>query len=128
SDTDLARLYRGCLFTVFPSLYEGWGLPVTESLAFGKPCLVAKCSALTEAGGRLARYFDPDSVSDTYILVRTTIEDAASLRAWEAEVTCSFESISWNSTAAELLRHIQIAPDPTLTVRKRGLNAEAAGV
>jgi glycosyltransferase involved in cell wall biosynthesis len=46
SDAELASLYRGCRFTLFPSLYEGWGLPVTESLAFGKPCLVARNSSL----------------------------------------------------------------------------------
>ena len=60
-DAELASLYRGCLFTVFPSLYEGWGLPVTESLAFGKPCLAAGTTSLPEAGGGLARYFDPEA-------------------------------------------------------------------
>lgn len=39
SDEELRGLYRNCLFTVFPSLYEGWGLPVTESLLLGGPAL-----------------------------------------------------------------------------------------
>src|ERR1700739_3281778 len=59
-EADLASLYRHCLFSVFPSLYEGWGLPVTESLAFGRPCIIAKTTSLPEAGGSLARYIDPD--------------------------------------------------------------------
>ena len=45
TDAELAALYQGCQFTVFPSLYEGWGLPVTESLAFGKPCLASSATA-----------------------------------------------------------------------------------
>ena len=50
-DTDLASLYHGCLFTLLPSFFEGWGLPVRESLAFGKPCLIAYRTSLPEAGG-----------------------------------------------------------------------------
>ena len=39
SDAELRALYDGCLFTLLPSWFEGWGLPVSESLALGKPCL-----------------------------------------------------------------------------------------
>ena len=59
TDAELKRLYAGCLFTVFPSFYEGWGLPVSESLAFGRPCFASNATSLPEAGGNLARYFDP---------------------------------------------------------------------
>ena len=37
SDAELETLYEDCLFTLFPSFYEGWGLPVTESLAMARP-------------------------------------------------------------------------------------------
>jgi len=52
SDAQLAWLYRRCLFTVFPSLYEGWGLPVAESLAVGKVCLASNASSIPEVGHR----------------------------------------------------------------------------
>jgi hypothetical protein len=42
SDPELLALYRGCLFSIFPSFTEGWGLPVGESLALGKPCLASR--------------------------------------------------------------------------------------
>jgi glycosyltransferase involved in cell wall biosynthesis len=42
SDRDLTFLYQNCLFTIYPSFAEGWGLPVGESLGYGKPCIASK--------------------------------------------------------------------------------------
>jgi glycosyltransferase involved in cell wall biosynthesis len=106
SDPELAALYRGCLFTVFPSLYEGWGLPVTESLAFGKPCVAARGSSLPEAGGTLVRYLDPDSASDAYTVIRAVIEDPDGLRAWQAEVVRSFVPVAWADTAMAIWHEV----------------------
>ncbi len=49
ADAELFWLYRHCLFSVFPSLYEGWGLPVVECLALGKPCICSNAPAVSEA-------------------------------------------------------------------------------
>ena len=57
SDTELDALYRGCLCTVFNSRYEGWGLPVTESIGYGKVPIVADNSSLRQAGGEAALFF-----------------------------------------------------------------------
>jgi len=103
-DAELAALYRGCLFTVFPSLYEGWGLPVTESFSFGKPCVTARGGSLAEAGGALARYLDADSASDAYRVIRAVIDDPDGLRAWQAEVARGFSPVAWRETAAAILR------------------------
>jgi glycosyltransferase involved in cell wall biosynthesis len=56
-DATLAAAYRECAFTVYPSLLEGFGLPVLESLSYGRPCVCASHGALGEAahgGGCLA--------------------------------------------------------------------------
>jgi glycosyltransferase involved in cell wall biosynthesis len=108
SDAELASLYRDCQFTLFPSLYEGWGLPVTESLLFGKPCLAARATALPEAGGRFARYFDPESVSDAYGLIRSVVEDPDGLRAWQAEIVRDFAPVPWTATSEAILRILGI--------------------
>jgi len=50
NDAELSYLYRHCLFTVYPSLSEGWGLPVGESLAYGKFCIASSASSLPEVG------------------------------------------------------------------------------
>lgn len=58
SDAELALLYRNCSFTILASHYEGWGLPVGESLSYGKTAVVADNSSLPEVGGDLVRYCD----------------------------------------------------------------------
>ena len=50
ADEELAWLYENCLFTVFPSEAEGWGLPLTEALDRGKYCLASDNTSLKEAG------------------------------------------------------------------------------
>jgi len=58
-DGGLSWLYKNCLFTVFPSFYEGWGMPVAESLAYGKLCLSSNTSSMPEIAGDLIDYFSP---------------------------------------------------------------------
>ncbi|TCD11305.1 glycosyltransferase [Oricola cellulosilytica] len=48
TDAELAALYEDCFFTVFPSLEEGFGLPILESLSYGKPCICADFGAMGE--------------------------------------------------------------------------------
>lgn len=103
SDAELQQLYAGCLFTLFPSFYEGWGLPVTESLAFGRPCVISNSTSLPEAGGTLARYFDPDDLNEAYRVIRSTIEDREGLKNWQARVTRDFRIVSWETAARSLL-------------------------
>jgi len=115
TDVELAALYRGCLFTLFPSLYEGWGLPVTESLAFGKPCIISNRTSLPEAGGTLARVFDPDNLHDAYQVIRQTIEDRAGLARWEAQVQREFRLVPWSATVDAILAGLKFsAEDATL--------------
>ena len=107
SDPALAQLYRGCLFTLFPSFYEGWGLPVTESLAFGKPCIISIATSLPEAGGMLARYFDPDNLGDALRVIRATIEDRAGLAEWQERVVREFRLVSWGTAAEALIAGLE---------------------
>ncbi|RZI85091.1 MAG: glycosyltransferase family 1 protein [Rubrivivax sp.] len=64
SDAELAALYCNCLFTVYPSLQEGWGLPVGESAWFSSPILASTASSIPEVCGSLIDYMNPDSVDD----------------------------------------------------------------
>jgi glycosyltransferase involved in cell wall biosynthesis len=109
SDAELAALYRGCLFTVFPSLYEGWGLPVTESLTFGKPCVISNATSLPEAGGTLARYFDPENIAEATRVIHETIADRAALAAWERRIATEFQPVAWDVSAQAIIEALGVA-------------------
>lgn len=59
SDEELGLLYVGATATIFPSLYEGFGLPVLESMACGTPVISSNTSSLPEVGGDVPVYIDP---------------------------------------------------------------------
>jgi glycosyltransferase involved in cell wall biosynthesis len=102
-DATLAALYRGARFTLFPSLYEGWGLPVTESLSFGKVCLASSAASLPEAGGAFCLYHDPDSVTDAARLVRRAIEEPGLIAELEARIAAEYRPTPWTATARAVL-------------------------
>jgi len=58
-DPELVWLYEHSLFSVYPSFFEGWGLPVAESLALGTPCVTSNAPAVVEASGGVAPALDP---------------------------------------------------------------------
>jgi glycosyltransferase involved in cell wall biosynthesis len=116
SDEELEALYDGCLFTLFPSFYEGWGLPVSESLAFGRPCIISKATSLPEAGSSLARYIDPYSVTDAYRVIRETIEDQAGLLAWRDRVRREFRPVEWSESAHAIVRALDLLSDAAASV------------
>lgn len=60
-DRGLHWLYENCNFTIYPSYYEGWGLPVAESLVYAKPCIASNSSSIPEVAGELIEYFSPFS-------------------------------------------------------------------
>jgi glycosyltransferase involved in cell wall biosynthesis len=64
SDESLMHFYSNALLFVFPSLYEGFGIPVLEAMQCGCPVLLSDNSSLPEVGGNAAEYFDPFQPDD----------------------------------------------------------------
>src|SRR4029077_7740460 len=58
-DSELAALFQSCRAVLFPSLYEGFGMPVLEAMAFGKVVLCSNVTSLPEIAGDAALFFDP---------------------------------------------------------------------
>ena len=58
-ENQLSSVWRGCSFLIFPSLYEGFGIPVLEAMEFGKPVLCSNSTSLPEVAGNAALFFDP---------------------------------------------------------------------
>lgn len=102
-DATLASLYQGARFTVFPSLYEGWGLPVSESLAFGKVCIASASTSIQEAGGMFCLYHDPDSVTDALALYRRAITEPALIASLEARIAAAYRPTPWSRSAEAVL-------------------------
>jgi glycosyltransferase involved in cell wall biosynthesis len=101
-DATLSALYEGCLFTLFLSYYEGWGLPVSDSLAFGKVCVASERTSMPEAGGEFCVYVDPDNTTATFERIRSLIENPGELDALEHRLQSSFRPTSWSETADEI--------------------------
>lgn len=99
TDTELKALYEASLFCVFPSLYEGWGLPVGEALAMGKVVLASDRGSLPEVGGELVKYIDPWSAQAWAKALLEMVEDKPVLRQWEQNVQDNYVTRTWESAA-----------------------------
>jgi glycosyltransferase involved in cell wall biosynthesis len=113
SDRELEALYQNCLFTLFPSFYEGWGLPVTESLSFGRTVAAAYRASIPEAGGVFCDYFDPDNLHDAYRVVARLINDPAHRLSLEQLIEREFSPPSWADSAAVITSALTSIHSPT---------------
>ena len=102
-DADLPALYSGAEFFAYPSLYEGFGLPVLEALACGTPVLTSDNSCLPEAGGEGALYIDAESVESIAEGI-TRLATLPDLRArLSAAGVVHARSFSWERSLDQLL-------------------------
>lgn len=101
SDEELSWLYSNCLFTVYPSFYEGWGMPIAESIMRGAPCLSSNTSSMKEVAPGYANYFNPNSTDECLdgIIKMLVPEHLAKVR----EKIKFFESTSWDDSFKQVL-------------------------
>jgi glycosyltransferase involved in cell wall biosynthesis len=103
TDAELQRAYDSCLFTVFPSLCEGWGLPIAESLAHGKFCVASSRSSIPEVAGSLIDYFDPTNEKDALAKIERPLIDPAYLAEREARLRLEYRPRTWADCAHALI-------------------------
>lgn len=103
-DSTLDWLYRNCLFTVFPSLYEGWGLPVAESLKYGKVCIASNATSIPEIAPEQTDLIDPYDFVSWYGRIKEYITDRRALERREAEIK-KYQPFSWKESAKSLLSY-----------------------
>ena len=102
TDEQLEQLYRHALFVMIPSFYEGWGLPVSESLARGKACLISNRGALPEAGQELVETFNPDNLEDGLAKAARMMFDTGALAKAEQVIRSYFKPVGWEVAAREI--------------------------
>jgi len=99
-DSDIAYLHERSLCSIYPSLYEGWGLPVGEAAWFGRTCITSQESSLPEVCGILADYVDPRSPDDIAAKVRRVVADRERLQQRE-RLLGSVRLRTWREVAGE---------------------------
>lgn len=99
SDAELPDLYRNAVAFVFPSLQEGFGLPVLEAMACGTPVVTSQCSSLPEVAGDAALLVDPRSVASIAASLRRLIDEGERERL-RARGLLQAAKFSWHQTAS----------------------------
>lgn len=103
-DEDLPALYNGARLFVYPSLFEGFGLPPLEAMACGTPVVASRCSSLPEVLGDAAALVDPYSVEDIAEKIRLLLLDARYSRDLAERGLARARRFSWRNTAEETLK------------------------
>ena len=105
-DNELDWYYKNCESTIYPSKYEGWGLPVAESLGHGRMCLASNASSIPEISSDLPEFFDPFDVHGLVTLVERVLDDPAWVQHREETIRTEFRPTEWRETAAQVLAAI----------------------
>lgn len=104
-DDELAWLYSHCLFTVQPSLYEGWGIPVAESLARGVPCACSNFGAMKEIGKEFVEQFSPVSTDECLAAVQRWLDPTALEKARKRIL--QYRRFSWDDSFQQLSTYLK---------------------
>jgi glycosyltransferase involved in cell wall biosynthesis len=102
-EADIAAVYSAATVFIFPSLYEGFGLPPLEAMACGTPCVVSNSSSLPEVTGRAAMMFNPTSVEQLVECVARVLKDQGLREKLRAEGLRQSALFSWERAAEETL-------------------------
>jgi glycosyltransferase involved in cell wall biosynthesis len=98
---ELPLLYGAASVTVMPSLYEGFGLPVLESMACGTPVVSSNAASLPEIGGDAACYFDPTDLESLAGAIQSVWSDAELRAEMRQRGLVQAGRFSWDRAAKE---------------------------
>lgn len=107
SDDDLPALYALATLFVYPSLYEGFGLPIAEAMACGAPVLSSNASSLPEVAGDAALYFDPYNVDVLAEAMQRALSDESLRADLRARGFAQAKKFSWERAARQLWQYLE---------------------
>lgn len=102
-ENDLAGLYNYADVFIFPSFYEGFGLPVLEAMSIGTPVLTSRTSSLPEVGGNAAVYFDPFDIYDIRQQLCKVLFDEDLKKSMVQNGYVQIQKFSWNKCARQTM-------------------------
>lgn len=103
SDMELSDLYAGATASFFPSLYEGFGLPILESMACGTPCVTASNSSLAEVGGDAALYVNPLCIEEMLQIMEAFENDTVDMESLRNKSIIQASKFTWRKCAEATL-------------------------
>ena len=108
SDMDLHLLYLNCKFTIYPSTYEGWGLPISESFSYGKACISSSCSSMNEICPTSSVFVtNPLFPEDWADVIENLLRNNKKLLHIENNILNKYERNNWNKVTINLLKYIK---------------------
>lgn len=103
NDEELAEYYRNALLFVFPSRYEGFGIPLLEAFSCETPVACSDTSSFPEVAGDAAFYFNPDSEESICNCIREAIVDPVKRKEKIQKGNLQIQKFSWDKAASETL-------------------------
>ena len=103
-DAEVQQLYQKAKLYVFPSINEGFGIPVLEAFKYQVPVVIANNTCLPEVAGQGAKSFNPFSVQDMANAISTLLKDEALRQTYIEKGNAQLQNFSWDKTAASLMQ------------------------
>lgn len=103
-ENDLAPLYRASELFIFPSLYEGFGLPILEAMACGVPVIASNVSSIPEVGGDAVYYVNPYNEEEIARAIHEVLRDRGIREELQRKGFEQARQFSWKRTAEETRR------------------------
>ena len=104
SDTKLVHIYNLATIFIYPSLYEGFGLPPLEAMACGTPVIVSNVASLPEVCGSAALYVDPTDIEDIKDKILILLNDEILREELSKKSKAQAALFSWDKAAQEHLK------------------------
>jgi len=111
SDQALGSLYKNALMYVFPSVNEGFGIPVLEAFRYNLPVIVANNTCLVEVGGEAVLSFDPFRADDLLEKIILLLKDGELRKVMISKGRRRLLNFSWEKTAAELVHTFRMVKE-----------------
>jgi len=109
TDEELETLYFECRFTLLPSFYEGWSLPLPESLNYGKFCLVSDVDPLRETGGDLVEYIHPLDTMQWASRIEYYVNNPDEVKIKEEKIRQGWHPRTWKESTRMMIERLQAA-------------------
>ena len=102
-DSILINLYKNASALVYPSRYEGFGLPLLEAMSFKCPVICSNKSSIPEVGGNAVEYFDPENVENIMDVICSTVFSNSKIENLKILGTERSKLFNWNKCASETI-------------------------